>query len=46
MASQPDDLEWLAGFLAGLDCKFQILEPEDLKAAVVKLARRLIENVS
>jgi predicted DNA-binding transcriptional regulator YafY len=41
-----DDLEWLAGFLAGLDCRFQILEPESLKAAVVKLGRRLIENAS
>jgi predicted DNA-binding transcriptional regulator YafY len=39
-----DDLEWLAGFLAGLDCKFQVLEPDELKIALAALGRRLLES--
>lgn len=39
-----DDLDWLAGYLAGLDCKFEILEPDQLKQALKKLAQRLLQS--
>lgn len=37
-----EDLEWIARYLAGLPCRFTVLEPDELKAAVDELAHRLI----
>jgi predicted DNA-binding transcriptional regulator YafY len=34
-------LDWMAGVLAGLGCDFTINEPEELRASVDKLGRRL-----
>ncbi len=34
-------LDWMAGLLAGLGCDFTINEPEELRASVEQLARRL-----
>ncbi len=34
-------LDWMAGLLAGLGCDFIIKEPEELRASVEQLARRL-----
>lgn len=39
-----DDVTWIAGYLAGLECRFEVLEPEELKEAVRDLAHRLIED--
>lgn len=36
-----DDLRWVAGYLAGLPCRFTIIEPEALREAVDGLGRRL-----
>ncbi len=38
-----DEIGWIAGYLAGLDCRFEVLEPDELKAAVRELGERLIE---
>jgi predicted DNA-binding transcriptional regulator YafY len=38
-----DEIGWIAGYLAGLDCRFEVLEPDELKAAVRALGERLIE---
>ena len=34
-------LDWMAGLLAGLDCRFTIRRPDELRASVRALARRL-----
>jgi predicted DNA-binding transcriptional regulator YafY len=34
-------LDWMAGVLAGLECDFTILAPDELRASVARLARRL-----
>ena len=34
-------LDWMAGLLAGLDCDFAIRRPEELRASVDRLSRRL-----
>ena len=39
-----DDIRWVAGYLAGLDCAFRILDPPELKEAVAALGARLIKN--
>ena len=39
-----DDPGWIAGYLAGLDCAFRILDPPELKQAVAELGARLIKN--
>ena len=36
-----ESLDWLAGVLAGLECGFEIGRPEELRAAVHRLAARL-----
>lgn len=36
-----ESLDWLAGVLAGLECGFEIRRPEELRAAVLRLAERL-----
>jgi predicted DNA-binding transcriptional regulator YafY len=36
-----NSLDWMAGLLAGLGCDFTIEQPEELRASVEKLARRL-----
>jgi predicted DNA-binding transcriptional regulator YafY len=38
---QVDSLDWMASVLAGLDCDFVVQEPEELRAAVLRLADRL-----
>jgi predicted DNA-binding transcriptional regulator YafY len=37
-----DDLNWIAGYLAQLGCRFEILEPDELKDVVRELAARLV----
>jgi predicted DNA-binding transcriptional regulator YafY len=37
-----EDLEWIARYLAGLPCRFTVLEPDELKDAVEELAGRLV----
>ncbi|MGH8926746.1 MAG: helix-turn-helix transcriptional regulator, partial [Acidimicrobiia bacterium] len=39
-----DDVEWLARYLAGLDCSFRVLEPFELKEALASLGARLIRT--
>lgn len=36
------DLDWLTGYLCGLECDFEVLEPEELRTAVRARAERLI----
>jgi len=38
-----DDPGWIAGYLAGLDCAFTILDPPELKQAVAALGAKLID---
>jgi predicted DNA-binding transcriptional regulator YafY len=35
------ELDWMAGVLASLDCSFEIVRPDELRASVAALARRL-----
>ena len=39
-------LDWMARILAGLDCPFTILKPEELRASVRGLADRLVASTS
>ena len=39
-----DDPGWIAGYLAGLDCAFRIIDPPELKQAVADLGASLIKN--
>jgi predicted DNA-binding transcriptional regulator YafY len=41
--SQADDLEWYARQLARLECRFEVISPPALKAAVTRHARRLLK---
>jgi predicted DNA-binding transcriptional regulator YafY len=41
-----DDLPWIARYLAGLPCRFRILEPEELKEVLAAHGRRLSEHAS
>lgn len=38
------DLDWVARFLVGRDCRFEVLEPPELRAEVRALARRLLRE--
>ncbi|MBE2320082.1 YafY family transcriptional regulator [Solirubrobacter sp. CPCC 204708] len=38
-----DSLDWAAGLLAGAGCSFTIVAPDELRAAVRRLAERLLE---
>jgi predicted DNA-binding transcriptional regulator YafY len=37
-----DDLHWMAGFLAGLNCPFQVRAPEELREALRDLGEQLL----
>ena len=39
-----DDPKWIAGYLAGLDCGFRIIDPPELKLALAELGASLIKN--
>lgn len=39
-----EDLEWIARYLAGLPCRFTVLEPDELKTALEELANRLVSS--
>jgi predicted DNA-binding transcriptional regulator YafY len=41
-----NDLPAVARFLVGLDCRFEIVEPEELRAEVRQLGRKLIDLAS
>jgi predicted DNA-binding transcriptional regulator YafY len=41
-----DDAAWIAGYLAGLPCRFTVLEPEELRRAVADLATRLQDDAA
>jgi predicted DNA-binding transcriptional regulator YafY len=41
---QADSLEWTASMLAGLDARFTVLAPAELRAAVLDLAGRLMAD--
>jgi hypothetical protein len=41
-----DDLDWIARYLASLDCRFTILDPPELVDAVRALAARLAEDAA
>ena len=41
MRIRAESLDWLAGVLAGAECGFEIRRPEELRAAVHRLAARL-----
>jgi predicted DNA-binding transcriptional regulator YafY len=41
-----DDSDWLARYLAGLNCSFRVLEPDELKVALASLGKRLIEDAA
>jgi len=40
-----DDLEWIARHLVGLPCRFLVLEPDELKAALGALLHRLAAQI-
>ena len=39
-----DDLEWIARYLAGLPCRFTVIEPEEMREAMAAHAARLTED--
>lgn len=41
-----DDLEWIARYLASLPCRFRVLDPPELRAAVIAVADHLREDAS
>ena len=41
-----DEMEWIAGYLAGLPCRFTVIEPPELVQAVRNLAKRLSDDAS
>lgn len=41
---QADSLEWMASMLAGLDTRFTVVAPDELRAAVLDLAGRLMTD--
>lgn len=40
-----DELGWIAGYLAGMPCRFTVIEPAALEDAIAGLAARLAEQV-
>jgi predicted DNA-binding transcriptional regulator YafY len=40
-----DDLDWIARYLAGLDLPFTVIRPAELRAALKRLAERLLARV-
>ena len=40
------DLEWIASYVAGLSCRFEVLEPAEVRAAVRELGARLVRDNS
>ena len=42
LRSQAASLEWFAGFLLGLDCPMQVRQPDELKSALRRVARRYL----
>lgn len=36
-----DDLDWIAGYLAGLPCRFKVEDPPELRSALAALAERI-----
>ena len=38
------DLDWIARFLAGRECRFEVIEPPELRAELRKLARALLRD--
>ena len=36
-----DDLDWIARYLASLPCGFKVIEPDDLRQSVARLATQL-----
>jgi predicted DNA-binding transcriptional regulator YafY len=46
LAGEFNDLPAVARFLVGLDCRFEIVEPEELRAEVRRLGRQLIDLAS
>jgi predicted DNA-binding transcriptional regulator YafY len=38
------DLDWVARFLAGRECRFEVIEPPELRAELRKLARALLRD--
>jgi len=43
MRCSTDDLDWIAGILAGLQCDIVVQEPAELRAALQRLAARLLQ---
>jgi predicted DNA-binding transcriptional regulator YafY len=39
-----DDLGWLASYLAGLELRFSVTQPAELRTAIRSLAERLIAS--
>lgn len=39
------DLDWVARFLVGRECRFEVLEPPELRAELRSLARRLLREI-
>ena len=40
-----DELQWIAGYLAGLPCSFRIEDPPELAEAVRSVAEGLLQSV-
>lgn len=40
------DADWIARYLVGLDCRFEVLEPDEVRAEVRKLAERIARDHS
>lgn len=43
IGGEPD---WIARFLAGLECRFEVLEPDDVRSELRALGRRLVRDHS
>jgi predicted DNA-binding transcriptional regulator YafY len=39
-----DDVEWIARYLASLDCGFEVIDPPELKEALARLGAQLIKS--
>ncbi|HKX76511.1 MAG TPA: YafY family protein [Acidimicrobiia bacterium] len=39
-----DDLPWIARYLAGLPCRFRVLDPKELQEVIAQHAHRLLEE--
>ena len=38
------DHQWIARYLAGLPCRFEVIEPSELRAELRAIGRQLIET--